>query len=281
MAAQTLRVYWDHLGATLPLLASSEALDFPASNLETGDLTRSWKATSTAAQWLGYDATSGFTKAPNALVIPGADYLVSIGASVDLRWSTDGTSVGTSIGALTNGLAAFPWTPITSAHLVAPDARHAVAEWTAVAKRGWYLHLYGAVTDVARMPGSWFLGVRTELPTSPSMPGRALGASRTYRGGDVETSWPAMSLANAKILSALIATLTDHVAEGFVETVAGVGYGGRPAWLYDRSGRTFNGTTGLPYVLPVLCTTPAQAITQSVAPDIEAAPVSVRWRIRR
>jgi hypothetical protein len=275
MAATSLRILWDHLGRALALVWSSAHADFPAWAVETGDLHRSWQASSTAAQYLGYDAGTGQTRSPNALVLPRADYLVSIGASVDVRWSTDGTSVGTSIGQ------GFPWAPITSGHLAGPTALHAVAEWTPVAKRGWYLHLYGSVSAPARLAGGWFLGTRTELPTSPVY-GREHGVERPHRGRDLVAAWPPMTRVNARAIKAALAAVTPNAADRPRETAHAVMRGGIPHWLWDPAGRTFSETDPqTPYLLPVFCVTPEAAMSRSLTGTLDMPPSGVRWREQR
>jgi hypothetical protein len=275
MAATSLRLLWDHLGRALALIASSAHLDFPAWALETGDLHQWWQASITAAQSLGYDAGSGQTRSPNALVIPRADYLVSIGASVDVRWSDDGGPTGTSIGQ------GFPWTPITSGHLAGPTALHAVAEWTPVAKRGWYVHLYGSVSAPARLAGGWFFGTTTDLPTSPIY-GREQGVERPHRGRDLIAGWPPMTRVNARVIKAALAAVTPNAADGGRETAAGVYRGGLPHWIWDPAGRTFSETDPqTPYLLPVFCVTPEAALSRSLTGTLESPPTEVRWREQR
>jgi hypothetical protein len=177
-------------------------------------------------------------------------------------------------------------TPILTGHLTAatlPDvtARHLVMTSTLGSRRGWQIRIYGSLTGTPRLSGSLFMGARLELPTSPAY-GCQVGVSRSARGLDVTAEWPPLGRTGARTLARAIAAVTPDVAEGFVETVAGVGYGAVPHWLYDPVGRTLadDPATATPTVLPVICASPGGASTRSVTRALAAAG-GVTWRERR
>jgi len=271
MATETLRILADHLGLTLTLVATSEASGFPALLLESGNRHWLWQATSTAAQRLAYDAGIGKTAAPDTLVLPRADLLVAAGVTVDVQWSADGATNWTSVGA------PFP-KALASGDLMGPSGQDWAAEWTAVAKRAWSIYLTGA-TRAPVIGGGWYLGPRTLCPTDPVY-GRVLGVARPHRGEDLEAGWPAMSEANAELLAAALGRVTPAwPAEGPVETVAGQVIGGRVHYLYHPTGLPFRRSASpAAWLAQVVCLTPDRALTESLAPNLERGPTTVRWR---
>jgi hypothetical protein len=268
-----LRLLQAHLGLTLALTASSEAPDFPASNLETGNRQRFWRAASAAEQTLMYDAGAGQTVTCDTVVLPRADLLVAVSASLDVQWSADAATNWTSVGS------PYPLVLVTSSHLSQPTGTDHVAEFTSLTKRAWRLRIYGSMTGSPALAGGWFLGSRSEVPINPAY-GRLLGAPRTHRGRDLTLSWPSMPEANAETLLTLLAAVMPEQMEGPHETVAGVVYGGRPHYLYDPTGIIFR-STGTPYLLPVLCLTPESVMAENVTLGRDRPASGARWRERR
>lgn len=261
-----------HLGHALALVASSEAVDFPASNLETGDRRRFWRATSTVEQTLTYDAGLGHVKTCDTIVLPRADRLVAAGANVVVQWSNDGSSGWTD--------AFTPETPIATPALLAPGLTDYLKEFASLAKRAWRVRIYGTLTLPAELAGGLFLGPRFEVAKNP-LYGRAYGTPRAHRGRDVELGWGHWATeADAEALLATLAAVTPNAAEGPHETVAGVARGGLPHYLHDPLGAVLR-ASGVPQLLPVLCLTPEAALTVTPAKGIERGPTGVRWRERR
>lgn len=269
-----LRIVHAHIGRSIFLVASSEATGFPASNLETGNRQRFWKATGTADQTLTYDAGPGHAVAVDTIVYPRADLLAAVGASVDVQWSADGASNWTSVGT------PFPLTPVQLGDLAPPRSVDLYTEFEAAPHRGWRVRLYGSPSAPVMGAGGLFLGTRYEVVRNP-LYGRALGVSRTHRGLEVELSWGHWAAeTDAMGLLEAIAAVTPDAAEAPHETAAGVVYGGQPHYLYDPLGAVFR-TSGTPYLLPALCLTPEAALTVTPAMGVERGPSGVRWRERR
>jgi hypothetical protein len=267
----SLRMLHAHLGLTLALQASGAAADAPASNLETGDLHRYWVGTGPVEHTLAYVAPGGQTVGLDTVVLAAAAELVAVTASVALQRTDDGVA-WTDVWTLT---------PILTSHLAPPEARHYVRETALDTRRGWRIRIYGALTGPPKLSGGFFLGVRTELPTSPQY-GRGLGVARAHAGRELDAAWPPLTRVQARALKAALAAVTPDWAEGTYETVAGVVYGGRPHWLYDPLGRTLSESDPPgPALLPVVCLTPGAALSASRTPTLEAGPTGVRWRERR
>jgi hypothetical protein len=266
-----LRICYAHLGRTVPLLASSEAADAPASNLETGNRQLFWHATSASEQTLTWDAGATGTLTVQAGILPRADLLVGVGASVALQWSSDGTSWTD---------AATPLVPITLGALKAPTNTDYYLEFAALTKRAWRWRIYGTLTGVPTLAGGVFVGPVLEVARNPIY-GRTLSISRPHKGLEVELSWGHWAVeTDATALLTALASVSEHAAEQPHETVAGVVYGGYPHYLYDPVGGVFR-TAGVAYLLPVLLLTPEAASTTSPAFGIEQGPSGVRWRERR
>lgn len=264
-----LRIVYNHIGLTLTLTASSAATGYPASNLETGSRALFWRATSTAEQLLTYDAGVGNTKTCDTVVLPRADLLVAYGANVAIQHSPD----------MTNWTDAFsPEVPIQAGDLSGPRSLDYYMEFSSAAKRGWRIRLYGTPSQAASLAGGLFLGQRFEVASNPQW-GRTLGPSRTYMGAGFEFSWPPMTPTNTLALLDVVSAVTPDAAEGFVTTVAGVGYGGLAHYLYDPTGVVFGRST--PVLYPVLCLADGiSASMQALAPLLERGP-TIRWQERR
>lgn len=260
-----------HLGLTLQLVASSEAAGYPASNLETGNRQRFWRATGTGDQTLTYDAGVGLTVTCDTVILPRADLLVAIDADVVVQYSTDMSAWSDAF---------TPETPIQTNDLAAPGAADYYKEFPTQTKRGWRVKIYGTPTSPALLAGGLFLGARYEVAKNP-LYGRVLGVSRSTRGLEVECDWGHWRLeSDAAALRSALGAVTPDAGEAPHETVAGVVYGGLPHYLYDPLGGVFS-TSGTPYLLPVLCLTPEAAMTTTPAKAIERGPTGVRWRERR
>lgn len=260
-----------HLGLTLQLTATSEAAGYPASNLETGNRQRFWRATSTADQFLTYDAGAGNAKTCDTVVLPRADLLVAVSAHVVVQHSTDMAAWSDAF---------TPETPIASNDLLAPGLTDYLKEFTTETKRGWRVKLYGTPSAAVALAGGLFLGTRYEVTKNP-LYGRALGIERAHRGREVELSWGHWAAeGDATALLTHLALVSPDAGEAPHETVAGVVFGGLPHYLHDPLGAVFR-AAGTPQLLPVLCLTPEAALTTTPAIGVEHGPSGVRWRERR
>lgn len=269
-----LRILYKHLGRSINVVATSAAAGFPATNLETGNRHRYWKATSSAEQTLTYDAGAGNAETVDTVILPRADLLAAVGASVDVQWSADGATNWTSVGGV------FPLAPISIGDLAPPATTDLYAEFTAAPQRGWRIRLYGSMTGPAMLAGDLFLGERFEVAKNP-LYNRPLGVSRAHRGLEVDLSWGHWGdEADAQALLEVLGAITPDAAEAPHETAAGVVYGGLPHHLFDPVGAVFR-TAGTPYLLPALCLTPESAVSATPAKGVERGPSGVRWRERR
>lgn len=265
-------VVWDDHHTRVQLVASATEPGFPVSNLETGNLGRWWLGVGTGEHTLTRDFGANATAALDTVVVANALRLVNVGASLALQRSDNGSS-WTDVWAVA---------PLTAAHLAPPNGRDFIQESPLDTRRAWRLRIYGSLTGPPRLSGGLFMGVRTKLPTSPIL-GRTHGVERPYRGRDLTCSWPPMARVDARAIKAAHAAVTPSAAEGFHETVEGVGYGGRQFWLWDPDGRTFSEATPFgppfgPWLVPVLCTTPDAASSTSRTPGLDDGPISIGYR---
>jgi hypothetical protein len=261
-----------HIGLTVPIVASTADAAFPVGNLETGNRQLFWKSTVTTETTLTWDMGVGLTKTCDTVVLPRADLLVAAAWNVAVQWSNDGATGWTD--------AATAEVPIQANDLVGPRALDYYKEFTSLAKRAWRIRLYGSPSSVAMLAGGIFLGTRYEVVKNP-LYGRPLGVSRAVNGLELELTWGHWRLeADARGLLDQLALLNPDAADGPVETVSGVMFGGLPHYWYDPVGATMR-TAGTPGLLPALLVTPEAVQTTTPAKAIEQGPVGIRLRERR
>jgi hypothetical protein len=145
--ALRLRLHYQHLGRTRPVVASSEAAGFPASNLETGNRHLFWRGSAVAEQTLTVDAGVGQMQTPDTLIIPRLDLLIAAGASLDVQNSADAATGWATVGG------PFPRAPVTAADLQSPTGTDGYYRWDGTSKRGNRLRIYGSLTAAPTVAG--------------------------------------------------------------------------------------------------------------------------------
>lgn len=78
-----MRILWDDALQTLTLLASSEAPNLPAANLQDPRLSLPWRSTGDSDEWIKIDAGAGNTLNPNCAAIAGHN--LSSGATIKIQ----------------------------------------------------------------------------------------------------------------------------------------------------------------------------------------------------
>jgi hypothetical protein len=243
-----LRLLHDSLGWTTTPTVTSALAAYPASALFDGSRHTLWWATSSATQYITWDAGVGLTASCDYLVISRADLLVAAGSTVTVQYSTD-------MAAWSDAAAGVA---LTTGALIPPRSEDWLLEFTSAAKRGWRVAITGSST-APRCAGIW-LGARLEVTTNPGYAG-TYGALRTHRGADLSLSWGSIVIedaAAAQLMAYLAAVSPSWPGEAVVTSQMGAVYGGRAHYLYDPTGELFRlGSTGsVPAALNVVCTTP-------------------------
>jgi len=121
-----VELYYNH--SLAGLVATSEATGYPVSNLLNRIDGNFWKATSTATQYITFDAGVGNTYSPDYLLIYNHN-LHTAGATIVVQYSTDNFAANT-VDAFT------AYAPADDKVILKP--------FTAIAKRYWRLKISGA-----------------------------------------------------------------------------------------------------------------------------------------
>jgi hypothetical protein len=240
---------YDNVADRIVATYTSQAAGFAGTNLFDGNRHTYWKATSTADQYVTFDAGVGKTATCDYVALARADLLVTAAATVVVQYSTD------NFGADINN--AFTPVALNSGLLFQLASEDWWAAFTTQTKRYWRLKLSG-LTSAPQFAGLW-IGTQKTITETLNEPAE-FSAVRALRGGELAGDITLVTEATAQILADYIAAVTPGFPlEQPIETLSGAIYGATPHWIYDSAGVHFR-KTGTAVLLNVQLLNPAAMV---------------------